>query len=457
MTAHRGNLAGRPVPSGLEGSSVKNIVTENPNGRQAGIAARVVFAAAIVGLATFLLVVGGAESSPEEAVSSEQPPPPDDFSLHDSRVPAPEALPEIPAIWTPLPVGPLTSGPPHQAVVWTGEEMLVWGSQPNPLGGTLSLGAAFDVDTESWRSVAATPGPAREDFAHVWTGTELLVWGGTVDGTAVADGLRYHLDADRWSRIAAAPISPRWGATAVWAGGEMFVFGGYDGSSLNGGALLHDAAAYDPVFDRWRRIADLPGANVRSPDRKLPAVKVEIIAVWTGDSIVAIGGALSDDVAVYHPGDGTWIVHPSPLGIRFGHTVTWTGTEVVVIGGSVRDGTGPEAAAWSPATAEWRVLSDMLGTERTNHGAAWAGDGILVWGGSPVRAASGDDARLAKGLWYDVAGDTWLPVSGRSLLWGRTTVLWIGDVGLVWGAGLAGTVTLPEDREDIVSPPSQEP
>jgi hypothetical protein len=61
--------------------------------------------------------------------------------------------------------------------VWTGREVLLWGS-----GG----GVAYDPSADTWRAMAEAPF-TREFPSHTWTGAERLVWGGTT-GQDCADG-----------------------------------------------------------------------------------------------------------------------------------------------------------------------------------------------------------------------------------------------------------------------------
>jgi hypothetical protein len=78
-------------------------------------------------------------------------------------------------------------------------------------------------------------------------------------------GVEDEAPAARWAEVAPSPLSPRTHTTMVWTGAEVLVIGG-DTFACPPGALcenpvdppLADGAAYDPVANRWRRIADAP-------------------------------------------------------------------------------------------------------------------------------------------------------------------------------------------------------
>lgn len=158
--------------------------------------------------------------------------------------------------WRPMPASPL--GARSQAAgVWTGSELLVWGGADYrtdyPYDG-YDDGAAFDPATDRWRMLPPSPLDGRQPLA-VWTGEEMIVWGSTDREQRRVDGAAYDPEADTWRRIADAPIELT-DATASWTGEEMIVFG----AALHGGNRPESrtaiGAAYDPSTDTWRQIAD---------------------------------------------------------------------------------------------------------------------------------------------------------------------------------------------------------
>ena len=244
--------------------------------------------------------------------------------------------------WSPLPDSPL-DGRIMPASAWTGREFLVWGGwdggfREDPY---FADGAAYDPTTETWRLLSAAPIAARAPFS-VWTGEELIVWGSQVRDRRYEDGAAYDPRTDSWRRIADAPIELT-DATAVWTGEVMIVFG----AALHGGNFPESptaiGAAYDPEADSWSRIADSdlsPQASTVAWDgtRMIawdyenrsasydPATdtweRVPKIDMWTGEcSPVSVGleGAVFGDYCgnqvVHSRAQGRWLVvsrRPTP-------------------------------------------------------------------------------------------------------------------------------------------------
>ncbi len=116
-------------------------------------------------------------------------------------------------------------------------------------------GAAYDPSADSWRRLPPAPISSRAPLA-VWTGAELLVWGTAVRvDPRPRDGAAYDPATNEWRTIAESPIELT-DATAVWTGRELIVFG----AALHGGNFPETptaiGAAYDPETDRWRRLPD---------------------------------------------------------------------------------------------------------------------------------------------------------------------------------------------------------
>jgi hypothetical protein len=74
--------------------------------------------------------------------------------------------------WTPM--STVGAPPSAGACVWTGSEMLVWGSFANsfPL-----VGGRYSPATNSWQPMSTTNAPGNADTA-VWTGTRMITWSG---------------------------------------------------------------------------------------------------------------------------------------------------------------------------------------------------------------------------------------------------------------------------------------
>jgi hypothetical protein len=152
-----------------------------------------------------------------------------------------------------LPPAPIGTRIPA-AVVWTGNELVVWGGRDAQDEARFDDGAAFDPATGTWRTLADAPIVGRDVAAVAWTGTELFIWGGYDRRGAnppLADGAAYNPTTDTWRVLPDAPIAGRY-ATAVWTGEEVVV------------VVQEEMAAYDPSSDEWRRLGDTVGGRIIS-------------------------------------------------------------------------------------------------------------------------------------------------------------------------------------------------
>jgi hypothetical protein len=155
--------------------------------------------------------------------------------------------------WESLPPSPL-EGRSGAASAWTGRELLIWGGwdggfRDPPYFGD---GAAFDPVDGTWRSLAPAPIEARTAFS-VWTGKELIVWGSTERAVRRRDGAAYNPSNNTWRTIADGPIDITDGS-AVWTGDEMIVFGAALDGNNHADTPTAIGAAYDPASDTWRAL-----------------------------------------------------------------------------------------------------------------------------------------------------------------------------------------------------------
>jgi hypothetical protein len=143
---------------------------------------------------------------------------------------------------------------PHEAPwggdgVWTGRELVVFGGG-RPDSATSSSGAALDLATGTWRTIADAPEPMSLANA-AWTGSQVIVEGSALDrgnhattNTAVAEA--YDPAADAWRELPAAPLSPQ-ASEALWFQGAVVA---WDYGS--------DSARFLPDQDRWQGLGKLP-------------------------------------------------------------------------------------------------------------------------------------------------------------------------------------------------------
>jgi N-acetylneuraminic acid mutarotase len=249
--------------------------------------------------------------------------------------------------WSPMAGLPVSVG---GLGVWTGQRLFAWGAGT----GAGTPGRAFNYDpvSDSWTAASTANAPVdRLDPSVVWTGQQVLVWGGIppLSSTPLGDGGRYDPSLDLWTPIALAGApSPRTGHGAVWAGTRMIIWGG---SNANYSATLSSGGRYDPVGDTWQ-----PTSVVGAPDSRRSHSMV-----WTGAEVVVWGGENSQLLETggrYDPIGDTWrptSLTGAPAG-RVRQSTVWSGTRMLLFGGtrSVTNSLG-DLALYDPVSDQWSV------------------------------------------------------------------------------------------------------
>jgi len=226
--------------------------------------------------------------------------------------------------WRVLPPAPLSTRMPV-AVVWTGTEVLVWGSDDRPAASEHREGAAYDPKLGTWRLLPHAPIGLNE--AHgLWTGQELVVFGALLDGnnwsdTRYAQGIAYDPEANSWRRLPEYPLSPQ-ASTVAWTGKEVIAWD-YD---MKGGA-------YDPARDSWRKLPDVP---LRFSECYPESARLgEVVLAW-----------FCGQGAEFQASTSRWRrIAPAPAEI-FGRPVS--AGEVVVFAGAAEDGSRNRLWAYKP-------------------------------------------------------------------------------------------------------------
>jgi len=255
---------------------------------------------------------------------------------------------------------------PSPRAVWTGRELLVWGTFD---------GQAYDPRTNRWRPLP--PPPTARGFA-VWTGREMIGWGGGCCGDAFSDGSAYDPRTNHWRRLPRSPLAGGQDPLAVWTGRDLVVFvGNVDPSTGKPWpARLARAAAYDPTTNRWRRIA------------RPPAPTDGAAAAWDGRELLLVGGVVpgtrrySQRGFAYDPTTNAWRRIASLPSGRSGAVGVWTGSRMVVVGGGAP---GARALAYDPHTNGWAALPRAPLPATIVPTAVWTGSALDVWGVVPSR------------------------------------------------------------------------
>jgi hypothetical protein len=238
----------------------------------------------------------------------------------------------------------------RDTAVWTGNEMLVWGSN-----------LAFDPATDRWRRL---PAPPAGGGLVVSTGKEMIGWGGGCCGDASNDGAAYNPTANKWRRLARAPLPGSQHPIGAWTGKELIVV-------VGGG----QAAAYEPTRDTWRRITPLPQSSVLIGGAS---------AVWDGKELLVGGTSAAHHRRIsggfaYDPASNLWRrLPPAPIG-RSGAAAVWAGTRMLLWGG------GSNGTAYAPVSNEWSPLPPAPLPTKLEATAVWTGRSMIVWGGVPTK------------------------------------------------------------------------
>lgn len=226
--------------------------------------------------------------------------------------------------WRVLPPAPLSPRMPA-AVVWTGSEVLVWGSDDRPAAPQQREGAAYDPKLGTWRLLPRAPLGLNE-AQGLWTGQELVVFGALLDGdnwsdTKHAQGIAYDPEANSWRRLPEYPLSPQ-ASTVAWTGREVVAWD-YD----------MKAGAYDPARDSWRTLPDVPlRFSECYPDA--PRLGDVVLAWFCGE-----GAVLDASTSSWHR------IAPAPTEI-YGRPVS--AGEVVLFAGAAEDGSRNRLWAYKP-------------------------------------------------------------------------------------------------------------
>jgi N-acetylneuraminic acid mutarotase len=275
--------------------------------------------------------------------------------------------------------GPSGYVPSDPHAVWTGKELVVWGS----------VDQAFSPSTGRWRRLPKAPGGGRA--LVVWAGREVIGWGGGCCGDAFADGVAYRPAANTWRKLQRSPLAGSQHPVGAWTGKELVILvGGFNPDGKPWPARLARAAAYDPATGRWRRIARLP-AQASAAQALLGNAR----AVWDGREVLLVGsvGRRTGGYA-YNPGTNRWRRLPrADTSGRTGAAMVWTGRRLIVWGGRGPSGEIPaHGLAYDPQTNRWSPLPPAPIFGRPGPAAVWSGRELIVWGGGDAHPRFADGA-----------------------------------------------------------------
>ncbi len=133
--------------------------------------------------------------------------------------------------------------------VWTGSEVIVWGGG-DPGDATVREGAAYNPSSDEWRRIADAP-VGLNHMSGLWTGREMLVFGSLLDNRNHADtrtsvGAAYDPASDKWRELPPSELSPQ-ATSAVWVGDRMVAWD-YEVHSQE----------FDPNSNTWSKAVKMP-------------------------------------------------------------------------------------------------------------------------------------------------------------------------------------------------------
>ena len=298
-----------------------------------------------------------------------------------------------------------------------------------------------------WSALPPSPLGPRQQTILALAGRYLIQLGGLRNGNFVNDGAALNLKTSNWHTIAAAPGNVGFDqAVTAWTGRELFVTNGQNASCPAGEPVapcLPQAGLYDPVTDRWT-VTQLP----RAMDGLDP-----VSVTWTGRVVVLAGldaqnGRLA--VAAYRPATDRWQVITPRLPV--GHPPSWaylvaTASRVILWSGWTGDNsrineagidvlafndTAPNpVGAWHAIAGRWPQAESFGTAVFTGHeilitpGGQWCGICSTVY---QIRRAYFVDPltlRTRSTVPYDTVGSP-----GPDFIWAGRTI-----VGIHFGHG----------------------
>lgn len=133
--------------------------------------------------------------------------------------------------------------------VWTGSELIAWGGGDHDSSST-RRGAAYDPRSDVWRVLPEAP-VGLNLSSGVWTGEEMIVFGSSLDDRNWADtdtsvGAAYDPASDEWRELPTSDLSPQ-ATSAGWIEDRLLAWD-YEVRSQT----------YDPGSDSWSAALDMP-------------------------------------------------------------------------------------------------------------------------------------------------------------------------------------------------------
>src|SRR6266699_1041972 len=199
-------------------------------------------------------------------------------------------------------------------------------------GGVLSDLQRYDPVTDAWTTLASMP-TARAGAVAAAVDNNIYVIGGRSSAAGPCNGgpymatvEKYDVDANTWSTVASLP-SPRSDLAAVAHGGKVFVFGGCTGNAT----VTSEVDMYNPETDTW--------TTGLAP---MPTARASLVAGHSGQRIYTIGGwdggSAQNVNEVYNIAGNSWSMGTAMPTARLEAGTHSHGGTVYVVGGATAFG-----------------------------------------------------------------------------------------------------------------------
>jgi hypothetical protein len=290
-----------------------------------------------------------------------------------------------------LPPGPLTARW-YPDVLWTGQEMIVWGGATNPGPPHLVDGAALDPASNEWLQIAYSSLKSDQATRAVWTGTEMVIIG-------EEDTVGWDPRSGEWRQIADGLPPPLDPGMSVAMESEIVSW------TAEGLYVMEAGHDWNAMPDPGVGLPDLLGGSVlRVADSQLFAIGQDgcdrLVTSWNEER-------WTEPARIFLEATPPACGQPNQSAAVDGRFIFWDDTSGVVVSfdpssGSVDElptfplratehASGPvllddgflvpaglEAAIFDPSTDRWAGVE--LPGPGTDVDMVWTGVEILMWG-----------------------------------------------------------------------------
>ncbi len=233
----------------------------------------------------------------------------------------------------------------------------------------------YDPSTDKWAKMADMPTPRFCPSTSVVNG-KIYIMGGQGQGSTVVSIVEeYDPATDKWTRKADMPTA-RVGLSASAVNGKIYAIGG---ASAWSGPFLSAVEEYDPVKDEWTKMTDMPTPRIYLSTSVLNG---KIYAIGGTHQMNAANNYNAlPTVEEYDPVKDKWAKMADMPVARCGCFASVVNGRIYLAGGGDRQAFNPTLEEYDPATGIWTQKADML-TPRVWASASVVNGKIYVIGGS---------------------------------------------------------------------------